>query len=79
MSERDLIVKFIRRYGEINSEICSDGILLDPLLMGEAWTADNIAKSKECQITTTIHSAKYHACQELADSIERGDHLEGDH
>ena len=68
------IVGYIRQYGDINYEQCSDGILLDPLLRGGPWTAENIELSEKCSAQSTIHSAKYHACQELADAIERGDH-----
>ena len=72
MSEREKIVSYIREYGEVNFEICSDGILLDPLLRGGAWTKENVKRSDDCSNTSLIHSSKYHACVELAAAIERG-------
>lgn len=75
MTEREAVIRYIREYGEVNMEICGDGILMDPLLRGGPWTDENVKLSDDCSIKSTIHSAKYHACQELADAIERGDHL----
>lgn len=76
--EREAVLRFIKTYGEINFEICSDGILLDPLLRGGAWTEENVKRSDDCSVQSTIHSAKYHACQELIAAIERGQHHGGD-
>ena len=60
----------VRDYGEINMEIFGDGILLDPLLRGGPWTDENVKLSKDCSTMSTIHSSKYHACQELIEQIK---------
>lgn len=73
-AERAAIVAFIEHYGEINMEMCGDGILMDPLLRGGEWTEANVKLSDDCSTRSTIHSAKYHACKELVESINRGDH-----
>lgn len=49
--------------------LCGDGILHDPLLRGEAFTKENMAKSKECSLDSTINSSAYHAATELAAHI----------
>lgn len=59
----------IERYGEINMEACGDNILMDPLLGGREWSPENVAISQDCSIMSTIHSAKYHACQEVAANV----------
>lgn len=64
------VVTLIREYGDINFQICSDNILIDPCLRGQGFTAENAAISDTCQMRSTIHSAKYHACQELIAQIE---------
>ena len=64
------IVALIEAYGEVNMEICGDGVLLDPLLHGGPWTDENVKRSDDCTIMSTIHSAKYHACQELIEQIK---------
>lgn len=69
------IVEFIRHYGEVNFEICQDGILMDPLLRGGPWTDENVKRSDDCSNMSTIHSSKYHACREIAELIEQGAHL----
>jgi hypothetical protein len=63
------VAKLCEHYGEINFEICGDGILMDPLLHGKGFTEENIKLSDECSTMSTIHSAKYHACIELAEQI----------
>jgi hypothetical protein len=61
--------KAAERYGEINFEIVNDNILMDPLLRGQGWSEENVAISRDCSIQSTIHSAKYHACRELAEQF----------
>jgi hypothetical protein len=59
------VLELVEAYGDVNMEICGDGILMDPLLRGGGWTEENVALSDQCSTMSTIHSAKYHACQEL--------------
>jgi hypothetical protein len=61
---------WVRQYGEINFEICGDNILMDPCLHGLGFSPENVAISNECSALSTIHSAKYHACEEIAGHIE---------
>lgn len=63
--------KLAETYAEVNIEVCGDNIILDPLMHGEPWTPENVRKSKDCQILSAIHSAKYHAGMELAETIRR--------
>lgn len=63
------VAKLCEQYGEINFEICSDGILMDPCLRGKGFSPENVQISNECSTMSTIHSAKYHACIELAEQI----------
>lgn len=69
----DAVIKAADEYGEINMEICGDGILLDPLLRGGPWTDENVKRSDDCSIMSTIHSSKYHACQELIEQFKAMD------
>lgn len=64
------VLEWVTRYGEINIEICGDNIILDPVLRGQGFSPENVAISEKCQTMSTIHSAKYHACQEIASQIE---------
>jgi hypothetical protein len=64
------VIGMIRKYGEINMQICGDNILIDPCLRGQGFSPDNIAISDHCSTLSTIHSSKYHACQELIAQIE---------
>lgn len=56
-------------YGEVTFEVCTDNILMDPLLHGEAWTEENVRISRDCSIQSTIHSAGYHAATHIAENI----------
>ncbi len=63
------VVKLAKLYGEENMAICSDNILMDPLLHGHAWTDENVKLSEQCSIHSTIHSAQYHAAEHLIAAI----------
>lgn len=65
----DEAARHAEKYGEINFEIVNDNILMDPLLRGKEWSDENVAISRDCSIQSTIHSSKYHACQELAEQL----------
>ncbi len=65
------VIELIREYGDVNFQTCTDNILLDPVLSGKGFTPENIEKSESMQVISTIHSAKYHACQDLIALIER--------
>lgn len=56
-------------YAETTFDICTDNILMDPLLRGAPATEENIARSRECSINSTIHSAGYHAATHIAEQI----------
>ena len=58
-------------YGEINFETCGDNILMDPLLHGGPWTQENVELSDKCSVSSTIHSSKFHACQEIAATLRK--------
>jgi hypothetical protein len=62
-------VEVIKRYGEINMEACGDYILIDPVLHGKGFSDVNIKISDDCSVMSTIHSAKYHACEEVATNV----------
>lgn len=64
------IIALIDHYGELNMELCGDGILMDPLLRGGPWNEANLKISEDCSTMSTIHSAKYHACRELIEQIK---------
>ena len=63
------VVKLAKLYAEENMDICGDNILLDPLLHGEAWTPENMKRSRDCSVASTIHSAQYHAAQHIIAAI----------
>lgn len=65
----DAVLALIEAYGEINMEACGDFILTDPCLSGKGFSPENVAISDRCTIMSTIHSSKYHACQELMEQI----------
>lgn len=56
-------------YAEVNMEICGDNIILDPVLRGEGFSDENMARSESHQNLSLIHSSKYHAANELASLI----------
>lgn len=68
-AEREACAKLCDEYAEVNSEICMDNILMDPILSGEGVTAENVAKSDECSVMSTIHSSQRHAGHHLAEAI----------
>lgn len=67
--ERAEIVALIRAYAQENWAMCTDGILNDPLLHGEAWTDSNVALSDDCATDSVIHSAKYHAAKDILELL----------
>jgi hypothetical protein len=69
------IVEFIRRYEEVNFEICQDGYLMDQLLRRNPWTEENVKRLNDCSMISTVHFAKHNACREMAELIEVGEHL----
>lgn len=52
------VTKLLKLYG-------GDNILMDPLLHGEAWTQENVQRSADCSVRSTIHSAQYPASEHL--------------
>lgn len=63
------VVKLAKLYGDENLSIMGDNIIMDPLLHGEAWTEENVRRSADCSVRSTIHSAQYHASQHLIEAI----------
>jgi hypothetical protein len=61
--------KAAEEYGEVTFEVCADNILMDPLLHGEPWTEENIKRSADCQVQSTIHSSGFHAANHIAENI----------
>ncbi|QQV76496.1 hypothetical protein H5J25_13685 [Sphingomonas aliaeris] len=64
------VTALLRLYGDENMAICGDNILLDPLLSGEPFTPENIKRSADHGVSSTIHSAQYHASEHLIVAIE---------
>lgn len=58
-------------YASVNREIAGDSILLDPVLRGRGFTPQNVAESERQQINGTIHSAMFHAAQNIATAIRK--------
>lgn len=63
------VVKLAKLYGDENMTICGDNILMDPLLHCETWTEENVKRSADCSVRSTIHSAHYHASEHLIEAI----------
>ena len=67
--ERERCVALADDYATVNREIASDTILLDPVLRGRGLTPENVAEYERQQINGTIHSAMFHAAQNIAAAI----------
>ncbi|MCP3732057.1 hypothetical protein M9978_16655 [Sphingomonas sp. MG17] len=65
------VTKLLKLYGDENMTICGDNILMDPLLHGEAWTEENVKRSADCSVRSTIHSSQYHASEHLLAAIAK--------
>lgn len=63
------VTKLAKLYGDENMTICGDHILMDPLLGGKEWSPENMEKSADCGVRSTIHSAQYHASEHLIVAI----------
>ncbi|HWW56395.1 MAG TPA: hypothetical protein VN047_05850 [Sphingopyxis sp.] len=63
------VVELAKIYGEENMKICSDNVLLDPVLRGKVTSPADIQRSGDCSVRSTIHSAQYHASQHLIEAI----------
>lgn len=70
MSERRAALLEAAEYAEFYAEermrLCTDAILHDPVLHGKGFTRENLAKSADMQLDSTINSAAYHAAHDLA-------------
>ncbi len=59
------LIELIKSYARENMDMCSDGILHDPILRGGQFTAENVAMSDDCSTHSTIHASKYHAARDI--------------
>lgn len=72
LAERERCAKVADAYAEENITMSGDSVLHDPLLHGGPWTPENIKKSEGLTIDGTIHSAMFHAAQNIAAAIRAG-------
>ena len=68
------VVELIRAYADEQLTMMGDGVLHDPVLAagfkgGKHLTEVDFAKSRECQIHSTVHSSKYHAACDILELL----------
>jgi hypothetical protein len=63
------VTKLAEVYRDVNSDICSDTILLDPILAGKEPTLEHQRQSRDMMTKGTIHCAQSHAARHLIEAI----------
>lgn len=63
------VTSALRMYSDVNLMMAGDNVILDPLMHGEPATSENIAKSRDCQVLSTIHAAQSHAARHAIETI----------
>lgn len=68
-AEQERCAKIADMFAEVNIEAAGDTILLDPVLSGRDRSDAACAVSEELRIDGCVHSAMFHAAQNIATAI----------
>lgn len=71
--ERERCAKIADLYADVNIEAAGDTVLADHVLSGKGHAPDDFAKSQDLIIDGCIHSAMFHAAQNIAAKIRSGE------